>query len=106
MPNRVKHLDGLSLGGTTLVVQIHENRLPCVDCSASVEGSDDMIPLFSHQKSDDGAAVQAEQKRKRIADAAEDIPRNGKVKRALTPLKQSLLAEPGRWTQADVVVRS
>jgi hypothetical protein len=95
MPKRVRHLDWLSLGGTTFVVHIHENRLPCADCSASVEGGDDMIPLFSHQKSDDGAAVQAEQKRKRVADPAEDMPRNGKVKRALASLKQSLLSRPG-----------
>lgn len=95
MPKRVKHLDRLSLGGTTFVVHIHENRLPCVDCSASVEG-DDMIPLFSHQKPDDGAAVvQAQQKRKRDADPAEDMPRNGNVKRALASLKQSLLSRPG-----------
>ena len=95
MPKRVKHLDRLSLGGTTFVVHIHENRLPCVDCSASTEGGDDMIPLFSHQKSDDSAAVQADQKRKRIADPAEDVPRNGNAKRALASLKKSLLSRPG-----------
>ncbi|KAF8273265.1 hypothetical protein EI94DRAFT_1716267 [Lactarius quietus] len=92
MPKRVKHLDRLSLGGTTFVLHIHENRLPCVDCSASAEGADDMIPLFSHQKSNDAAAVQ---KRKRVADAAEDVPRNGNVKRALASLKHSLLSRPG-----------
>ncbi|KAH8994973.1 hypothetical protein EDB92DRAFT_1848541 [Lactarius akahatsu] len=95
MPKRVRHLDRLSLGGTTFVVHVHENRLPCVDCSASTEGDDDMIPLFSPQKSDDGAAVQAVQKRKRVADPAEDVPRNGNAKRALASLKQSLLSRPG-----------
>ncbi|KAI9461603.1 hypothetical protein BJY52DRAFT_1101175, partial [Lactarius psammicola] len=92
MPKRVKHLDRLSLGGTTFVVHIHENRLPCVDCSASADGGDDMIPLFSRQRADDGAVVQGEQKRKRVADPAEDVPRNGNVKRALASLKQSLLS--------------
>src|SRR6266702_1131471 len=95
MPKRVKHLDRLSLWGTTFVVHIHENRLPCVDCSASAEGGDDMIPLFSPQKSDDGAAVQAEKKRKHVADPMEDVPRNGNVKRALASLKHSLLSRPG-----------
>ena len=95
MPKRVKHLDRLSLGGTTFMVHIHENRLPCVDCSASADGGDDMIPLFSHQKLDDGATVQAEQKRKRVADPAEDVPRNGNAKRALASLKRSLLSRPG-----------
>ncbi|KAH9003006.1 hypothetical protein EDB86DRAFT_2799615 [Lactarius hatsudake] len=95
MPKRVRHLDRLSLGGTTFVVHVHENRLPCVDCSAPTEGDDDMIPLFSPQKSDDGAAVQPVQKRKRVADPAEDVPRNGNAKRALASLKQSLLSRPG-----------
>lgn len=89
MPKRVKHLDRLSLGGTTFVVHIHENRLPCVDCSASAEGGDDMIPLFPHQKSD---VVPTEQKRKRVAS---EVPRNGNAKRALSSLKQSLLSRPG-----------
>ena len=95
MPKRVKHLDRLSVGGTTFVVHIHENRLPCVDCSASTAGGDDMIPLFSHQKSDDGVPLQAEQKRKRVAEPADDVPRNGNAKRALASLKQSLLSRPG-----------
>lgn len=92
MPKRVKHLDRLSLGGTTFVVHIHEDRLPCVDCSASAEGDDDMIPLFSQQKSEDGGSVPAEQKRKRVTS---DVPRNGNAKRALSSLKQSLLSRPG-----------
>jgi len=92
MPKRLKHLDRLSLGGTTFVVHIHENRLPCSDCSASGQGSDDLIPLFSHQK--DGETVtQAERSRKRGADSSNDVPRN--AKRALASLKHSLLSRPG-----------
>jgi FHA domain-containing protein len=92
MPKRLKHLDRLSLGGTTFVVHIHENRLPCSDCSASGQGSDDLIPLFSHQK-DGGTVTQAEGSRKRGPDSANDAPRN--AKRALASLKHSLLSRPG-----------
>ncbi|KAI0254955.1 hypothetical protein BJV78DRAFT_1180181 [Lactifluus subvellereus] len=90
MPKRVRHLDRLSLGGTTFVVHIHENRLPCVDCSASGQGGDDIIPLFSHQKHD---IVQAERGRKRGADSLGEVPRN--AKRALASLKHVLLSRPG-----------
>jgi pSer/pThr/pTyr-binding forkhead associated (FHA) protein len=89
MPKRLKHLDRLSLGGTTFAVHIHENRLPCSDCSAS---SDDLIPLFSHQK-DGGTVTQVERSRKRGAESSNDVPRN--VKRALASLKHSLLNRPG-----------
>lgn len=92
MPKRLKHLDRLALGGTTFVVHIHENRLPCSDCSASGQGSDDLIPLFSHQK-DDGTDAQAEPSRKRGADSSNDVPRN--AKKALASLKQRLLRRPG-----------
>ena len=92
MPKRLKHLDRLSLGGTTFVVHIHENRLPCSDCSASGQGSDDLIPLFSHQR-DDETAAQGERSRKRQADSSNDAPRN--AKRALASLKHRLLRRPG-----------
>lgn len=93
MPKRLKHLDRLSLGGTTFVVHIHENRLPCSDCSASGQGSgDDLIPLFSHQR-EGGSVTQVEGSRKRGADSSNDVPRN--VKRALASLKHSLLSRPG-----------
>jgi len=94
MPKRLKHLDRLSLGGTTFLIHIHENRLPCSDCSASGQGSDDdLIPLFSHHQREGGAVIQAERSRKRGADATDDVPRN--AKRALASLKHSLLSRPG-----------
>jgi hypothetical protein len=92
MPKRLKHLDRLSLGGTTFVAHIHENRLPCSDCSASGQGSDDLIPLFSHQR-EGGTVTQVERSRKRGADSSNDVPRN--VKKALASLKHSLLSRPG-----------
>jgi hypothetical protein len=92
MPKRLKHLDRLSLGGTTFVVHVHENRLPCSDCSASGQGSDDLIPLFSHQR-DGGTGAEAEESRKRCADSSDDVPRN--AKKALASLKHRLLRRPG-----------
>ena len=93
MPKRLKHLDRLSLGGTTFVVHIHENRLPCSDCSASGQGTDDLIPLFSHRRDGSGTVAQADRGHKRGADHTDDVPRN--AKRALASLKQSLLSRPG-----------
>jgi len=93
MPKRLKHLDRLSLGGTTFVVHIHENRLPCSDCSASGQGTDDIIPLFSHQRESGGTIAQADRGQKRAADPSDDVPRN--AKRALASLKQCLLSRPG-----------
>jgi FHA domain len=92
MPKRVGHQDRLYLGGTTFMVHIHENRLPCVDCSASGQGGDDIIPLFSHQKGDT-MDTRAERGRKRGVDTTEDVPRD--AKRALASLKHSLLNRPG-----------
>jgi hypothetical protein len=94
MPKRLKHLDRLSLGSTTFVVHIHENRLPCSGCSASGKGADDIIPLFSHRRdSHDGMVAQADRGRKRGPNSTDDVPRN--AKRALKSLKQSLLSRPG-----------
>jgi len=93
MPKGLKHLDRLSLGGTTFVVHIHENRLPCSDCSASGQGTDDMIPLFCHRRDSSGTVAQAVRGHKRRADPTDDVPRN--AKRALASLKQCLLSRPG-----------
>jgi len=97
MPKRMRHLDRLSLGGTTFVVHIHENRLPCSDCSASGQGTDDLIPLFSHQ-GDSETVAQAERSRKRGADPAGGVPRN--AKRALASLRHNLLSRPGGFFPA------
>jgi pSer/pThr/pTyr-binding forkhead associated (FHA) protein len=102
MPKRLKHLDRLSLGGTTFVVHIHENRLPCSDCSASGQGGDgdDLIPLFRHQK-EGGTVTEVEGSRKRGADSSNEVPRN--VKKALASLKKSLLSRPGGMLPAGRV---
>jgi FHA domain len=101
MPKRVGHLDRLYLGGTTFVVHIHETRLPCVDCSASGQGGDDIIPLFSHQR-DDAVVAQAQRGRKRSVDRTDKVPRD--AKRALASLKHSLLSRPGGFSPMDEAV--
>lgn len=93
MPKGLKHSDRLSLGGTTFVVHIHENRLPCSDCSASGQGTDDMIPLFCHRRDSGGTVAEAVRGHKRRADPTDNVPRN--AKRALASLKQCLLSRPG-----------
>jgi FHA domain len=99
MPKRVGHLDRLYLGGTTFVVHIHENRLPCIDCSASGQGGDDIIPLFSHQK-DDMADTRAERGGRKRG-STDDVPRD--AKRALASLKQRLLNRPGRLVSSRLL---
>ncbi|KAF5377321.1 hypothetical protein D9757_008042 [Collybiopsis confluens] len=46
-PRRLSHLDQLSLGTTTFLVHVHENCLPCGECSPGM-GED--IPLFATAK--------------------------------------------------------
>ncbi|KAE9407740.1 hypothetical protein BT96DRAFT_82864 [Gymnopus androsaceus JB14] len=48
IPKRLSHLDHLTLGTTTFVVHIHENRLPCGECSPGAAGEE--IPLFSARR--------------------------------------------------------
>lgn len=44
VPRTLKHLDSLSIGGTTFLIHIHEDRFTCEDCSSGVAHE---IPLFS-----------------------------------------------------------
>ncbi|KAF8825064.1 hypothetical protein HHX47_DHR7000650 [Lentinula edodes] len=47
-PKRLHHLDHLTLGTTVFIVHIHENQLPCEECSPGVGGE---IPLFATSSS-------------------------------------------------------
>ena len=47
VPRKLHHMDRLTIGGTTFLVHMHEDRLPCQDCSPS--GGDE-IPLFPVKK--------------------------------------------------------
>jgi G-patch domain/FHA domain len=90
VPRKLHHMDHLTIGGTTFLVHIHEDRLPCQECSPT--GGDE-IPLFSVKKD-------APAKRSREAAGLDDTltssssysPQPQKdPKKALTMLKQSLL---------------
>ncbi|CDO77383.1 hypothetical protein BN946_scf184835.g5 [Trametes cinnabarina] len=93
MPRTLHHLDRLTIGGTTFLVHLHENGLPCTDCSPQV---DEEIPLFIHrgQESDAGTS----KKRKLEAAISSSTPSSSDVvqprnpKQALALLKRSLLS--------------
>jgi G-patch domain/FHA domain len=86
IPRRLHHMDHLTIGGTTFLIHIHEDRLPCQECSPA--GGDE-IPLFPVTK---GASA----KRSREAVGLDIVPSYSPQpqkdpKKALTILKQSLL---------------
>ncbi|THH06543.1 hypothetical protein EW146_g9582 [Bondarzewia mesenterica] len=96
VPRRLKHLDRVTIGSTTFVAHLHENRLPCVECSASAEEVGDEIPLFD-LKTKQREEVRLTKKRKREANFVEEERTAGgrDVKKALTSLKRDLLSRSG-----------
>ena len=86
MPRALKHLDELSVGSTTFIVHLHEDRLPCVACSS--KGGDEIL-LFYVSK----AVREQEAARKRKHEAVEaPMPSSGDAKKSLTMLKRSMLS--------------
>ncbi|KAF8227260.1 hypothetical protein L208DRAFT_1405634 [Tricholoma matsutake] len=47
MPRKLHHMDRLTIGGTTFIVHMHEDQLPCQECSPT--GGDE-IPFFPVKK--------------------------------------------------------
>ncbi|TFK50109.1 hypothetical protein OE88DRAFT_1597609, partial [Heliocybe sulcata] len=47
MPKALHHLDQLSIGGTTFLVHLHEDGLPCADCALHERAE---VPLFAVPK--------------------------------------------------------
>ena len=86
MPRHLQHLDTFSIGGTTFTVHIHNNGLPCSECS---RGDNDEIPLFATKTS----VAPAHGKRKRDEESGY-LPsdKTKDPKRALSLLKKSLLS--------------
>lgn len=84
VPRRLRHLDLLTIGSTTFSIHIHDDQLPCQECSPS--GGDE-IPLFSQKKGTASAPL------KRSRDAESDAyPRASlNPKKSLTALKRQLL---------------
>jgi len=84
VPRRLYHLDSVTIGSTTFVVHIHEDRRPCISCAS---GSAHEVPLFSVSKQDRDTL-------KRSRDAAgidHQASSSRDPKKALTMLKRSLL---------------
>ena len=92
VPRRLYHLDSVTIGSTTFLVHVHEDRMSCVECAA---GAACEVPLF--RVSQEGAATAS----KRTGDVAGidyDFPAGAPRdhKKALTMLKHSLLARHNR----------
>lgn len=87
IPRQLRHSDHLSIGGTTLVIHIHENQRPCYDCTISDGGTE--IPLFPPPKN---SAVKRTRDTAGLDSDASLCPRTDRdPKKALTMLKRSLL---------------
>ncbi|KAF8841768.1 hypothetical protein BDN67DRAFT_966650 [Paxillus ammoniavirescens] len=93
IPRPLRHLDRLIIGSTTFLCHIHDDRIPCAECTSSGQGD---IPLFAVPKDSNRTAE------KRPSDAAGIQPmqtdaRN--AKKALTTLKRALLSRLDRHDQ-------
>ena len=102
MPRCLQHLDTFSIGSTTFVVHIHDDGLPCTECSRS----DNEIPLFITKTS----TPPTHGKRKRDEERSY-VPSDKDPKKALSLLKKSLLSQrpgekPGSNTTTTWVDRS
>ncbi|OSD06334.1 hypothetical protein PYCCODRAFT_1360473 [Trametes coccinea BRFM310] len=92
MPRTLHHLDRLSIGGTTFLVHLHENGLPCTHCSPQ---ADEEIPLFSHRTQEDESGTSKKRKLEAAASStssASDVAQPRNPKQALAMLKRSLLS--------------
>ena len=85
IPRQLRHSDHLSIGGTTLVVHIHEDQRPCHDCTISDNETE--IPLFPHPKK--SAIKRTRDTAGLDSDGLSMTDRN--PKKALNMLKRSLL---------------
>ena len=86
MPRVLRHLDEITIGGTTFLVHEHLTGRPCSDCT--IEGEAE-IPLFSSRASGRSNVSSDEQSRKRKY-ATNDRERD--VKKSMAKLKSSLLS--------------
>ena len=87
MPRHLQHLDTFSIGGTTFVVHIHNDGLPCPECS---RGDNDEIPLFATKASPNpahGKRKRGEETGYLPSDKTKD------PKKALSLLRKSLLSQ-------------
>jgi len=87
LPRRLGHQDALTVGSTTFLVHIHDNRQPCSSCCST---NDNEIPLL------DGKVVSSKSQQKTSVTEALSTPATGPVqvqpRRALQTLKEALLS--------------
>lgn len=92
IPRALKSMDRLTIGGTTFLVHLHEDQLPCEECWSS--GSDE-IPLFPVSKSSKPAVAERPAVTAAWDMGPSTVPYSPKPqkdpKKALTMLKHSLL---------------
>ncbi|GLB40186.1 putative forkhead associated domain containing protein [Lyophyllum shimeji] len=96
IPRKLGHMDRLTIGGTTFLVHMHADHLPCEECWTS--GKDE-IPLFPVSKSSRATALEplratgAWDANQQSVSYTPKPPKD--AKKALTMLKQSLLTRHG-----------
>jgi hypothetical protein len=94
IPRKLHHMDRVTIGGTTFLVHMHEDKLPCEECSPS-RGEE--LLLFPISKGSN--SVPAKRSRNVVVKLDDETPSLpaytskplNDPKRALTMLKQSLL---------------
>jgi len=97
IPRKLGHMDRLTIGGTTFLVHMHADRLPCDECWTS--GTEE-IPLYPVSKSSKPAGAVEPLKATGALDvnppSASYTPKPpNDPKKALSMLKQSLLTRHG-----------
>lgn len=99
IPRRLYHLDSVTIGSTTFVVHVHEDQLPCIECTAGVARE---VPLFSVSRQEDAVSAS---KRSRDAAGIDHGFAAGSArdhKKVLTMLKHSLLSRHDGEAPGDV----
>ena len=91
MPRALHHLDRLTIGGTTFLVHIHQDRIPCSSCCPQAE---EEVPLFLHRNAEGNSITSKKRKANALGvDPPEHIPsRERDPKKALSALKRTLLS--------------
>ncbi|KAG6857232.1 hypothetical protein H0H87_007651 [Tephrocybe sp. NHM501043] len=89
IPRKLNHLDQLTIGGTTFLVHMHQDRLPCEECQT--DGNHE-IPLHAVPKGSKVIAAELHSTSRAAEEADSYAPKEPKdPKKALTMLKKSLL---------------
>ncbi|KAL0566490.1 hypothetical protein V5O48_015521 [Marasmius crinis-equi] len=83
LPKKLHHLDAITIGSTTFIVHIHEDGIPCLECSP--KHADNEIPLFPSSKKRPIAS------REGSSDTVRELTTASSSKAALSQLKRELL---------------